>query len=60
MAGKNRGRGSRGGSPKGAEGLEVPIIGKLKAVIHRGSTSIRLSLGGAEVDITFDMNRPLN
>lgn len=35
-----------------------PIIGKLKAVTHLG-TSIRLSLVRA-VDITFDMNEPLN
>lgn len=37
---------------------EPPIIGKLKAVTHLG-TSIRLSLVRA-VDITFDMNEPLN
>lgn len=37
---------------------ELPIIGKLKAVTHL-ETSIRLSLVRA-VDITFDMNEPLN
>lgn len=37
---------------------EPPIIGKLKAVTHLG-TSIRLFLVRA-VDITFDMNEPLN
>lgn len=43
----------------GREGCrEPPIIGKLKAVTHLG-TSIRLSLVRA-VDITFDMNEPLN
>lgn len=48
-----------GGGQWWSEGLsESPIIGKLKAVTHLG-TSIRLSLVRA-VDITFDMNEPLN
>lgn len=48
-----------GGGQWWSEGLsEPPIIGKLKAVTHLG-TSIRLSLVRA-VDITFDMNEPLN
>lgn len=46
---RNRGRG-RGGCIEGTgetarEGCSSPIIGKLKAVTHLGTTSIRLSLG---------------
>lgn len=49
----------RGGGQWWLGGLsEPPIIGKLKAVTHLG-TSIRLSLVRT-VDITFDMNEPLN
>lgn len=60
MGGKgNRQRERKGVGNGGREGLsEQPIIGKLKAVTHLG-TSIRLSLVRA-VDITFDMNEPLN
>lgn len=59
------GRSNRQRERKGMDGRwwsgglsEPPIIGKLKAVTHLG-TSIRLSLVRA-VDITFDMNEPLN
>jgi len=54
----NRQREWRGEQWWSEELSEQPIIGKLKAVTHLG-TSIRLSLVRA-VDITFDMNESLN